>query len=329
MSPFDPYDVLGIPRDADAATVRRAYQKLARRHHPDLAPGDPAAHERFERVLRAYRILGDPDRRRLFDDDRAVALRRPDWVHRSLTTGRIGSESFLEIRAEWMEWLEVGPEEAGSGAPSADGVDLEAELTLDFAEAVRGLTKSFSVQRERPCEDCDGLGRWRRAPCPRCGGRGVVVELERLRVRIPPGVADGTRLRVRGKGRFVPTSASGGREIVGNLLITVTVRPHDYFRRDGLDVHAELPVSFAEAALGGEIEVPTVGGPVRVQLPSGTQGGQRFRLRGKGIQRDGEPTGDHYYTVWIVVPKGLGEADRERIAALPKIDPRKDLPRGL
>jgi len=325
MPAFDPYEVLDVPRDADAAAVRRAYQKLARRHHPDLAPGDPVAHERFELVQWAYRILGDPERRRRFDDGRAEALRRAERearVRGSVRTGRIGTESFLEIRAEWMEWIDPERRRQPASAPASDGADLEAELTLDFSEAVRGVTRSFSVQRERPCEECDGLGGGAAGPCPSCGGRGAVVELDRIRVRIPAGVDDGTLLRLPGKGRAAAAEP-------GDLHLTIRVRPHPYFHRSGLDIHAEVPITFAEAALGTEIEVPTLDGPVKVRLPGGTQGGQRFRLRDKGVRRGAERVGDHYYTVRIVVPEVLDAELEGVLRAVLRVHGDASLRRGL
>ncbi|MGD2115632.1 MAG: J domain-containing protein, partial [Acidobacteriota bacterium] len=323
MRPFDPYEALGVARDADGATIRRAYQKLARRHHPDLAPGDREAVRRFSRIQRAYAVLGDPERRRRFDEGRAEpALERSRRQRRreSVTTGRLGSESFLEIRSEWMEWIDGPPPESSGPDDDRTTADVHAEVTLAFTEAVRGCTTSFSVQRERVCGECRGRGRAGSGRCERCAGRGTVVDLDRMRVRIPAGVADGDRLRLPGKG--APRSAGReGSEDRGDLYVTVRVRPHSYFERRGLDVHAEVPVTFAEAVLGAEIEVPTVNGPVAVRLPAGTQGGQRFRLRGRGAVRGvgrKERVGDHYYTVRIVVPTGaLGPEER---AALERLD---------
>lgn len=332
MSDFDPYEILGVPRDADAAALRRAYQKLARRHHPDLAPGDRVAHERFEQVQRAYWVLSDPERRGRFDAGRSGVVERAAreaGSSDSLRTGRIGTESFLEIRAEWMEWIEAGPD---SVRPEPPVRDLGAELTLDFAEAIRGVTSSFSVQRERPCERCGGLGVRRHEPCARCGGRGAVVELDRLRVRIPPAVDDGTLLRLPGKGPFARSGRSDrsggfdeGRD-AGDLLLTIRVRPHAYFQRDGLDIYAEVPVTFTEAALGADIDVPTIDGPASVRLPAGTQGGQRFRLRGRGIRRDGERVGDHFYTVRIVVPESLDRELADLLRSRDEASPRRSLP---
>ena len=313
---FDPYQVLEIDRDADPVTVRRAYQKLARRYHPDLYPGDPEAERRFLDVARAYRVLSDPRLRHRFDrgpegSERAGGPAAGAARPRGAGT-RFTYEGFLEVHAEWIsEEREESP-----------GDDLTAELTLDFAEAVRGVTTSFSLQRERACEACDGEGdEVSGAPCEACAGRGVVVDLDRIRVRIPPGVDHGTRLRLPAKGT-VP--AEGGEP--GDLFLTLRVRPHAYFRRDGLDVHGELPVTFAEASLGADVEVPTLDGPVRVRLPAGTSGGQRFRLRGRGVKLAGGRAGDHYYSVRIAVPREVDGETRRLIEALPPQDPRRGLP---
>ena len=328
MSPFDPYEVLGIPRDADAVTVRRAHQKLARRYHPDLYPGDPQAEHRFEDVARAYHILSDRELRRRYEAERAEAgrlARGPaprETVRGRGAPARFRYESFLEVHAEW---LAEEPEEAR-------GEDLAAELNLDFAEAVRGVTTSFSVQRERQCPECAGQGEEvTGVPCERCAGRGVVVDLDRIRVRIPEGVDDGTRLRLPGKGKpkttadpGAPAEASGAT--AGDLFLTVRVRPHPYFRRRGLDIQGDLPVTFAEAALGAEIDVPTIDGPVRARLPAGTSGGQRFRLRGRGVSLPDGRAGDHYSTVKIAVPRRIDDETRSLIERLPGHDPRAGLP---
>lgn len=319
MPPFDPYQVLEIDRDADPVTVRRAYQKLARRYHPDLYPGDPEAEQRFLEVARAYRILASPELRRRYDqglveNDRRSGRSQAAAAGRQRTaTARFTYESFLEVHAEWT----------AEEQEELRGDDLTAELTLDFAEAVRGVTTSFSLQRERECDECGGDGEdLAGGPCESCAGRGVVVDLDRIRVRIPEGVDDGTRLRLPGKGN-VP--AEGGD--AGDLFLTVRVRPHPYFQRNGLDVHGEVPVSFAEAALGADLEVPTLDGPVRVRLPAGTPGGQRFRLRGRGVRLSDGRAGDHYYSVRIAVPREVDEETRPLIERLPTEDLREGLPR--
>ncbi|MFW6012174.1 MAG: DnaJ C-terminal domain-containing protein [bacterium] len=335
MASFDPYQVLDVPEDADGATIRRAYQKLARRLHPDLRPGDRDAEKRFQEVARAYRLLSNRELRRRYDEGRLDAERRLEELRGARVTRitrRTGRhfryESFLEVHAEWSESGEWAGEGEGE---ELRGEDLSAEITLEFAEAVRGVTTSFSVQRERECEECSGAGESLSGePCEACAGRGVVVDLDRIRVRIPRGVDDGTRLRLPGKGN-PPAGTEGGESAgrePGNLYLTVRVRPHPYFRRSGLDVHGDLPVSFAEAALGAEVEVPTLDGPVRVRLPAGTSGGQRFRLRGRGVRRPDGRAGDHYYTVRIVVPDTLDDETRRLVENLPRQEPRAGLPKG-
>lgn len=334
MASFDPYRVLDVPEDADTATIRRAYQKLARRLHPDLRPGDREAERRFLEVARAYRLLSNRELRRRYDEGRLDAERRLEELRGArvtrITRGagpHFRYESFLEVHAEWTE----AGEGSGTGAEEARGEDLSAEITLDFAEAVRGVTTSFSVQRERECDECSGAGEELSGePCEACAGRGVVVDLDRIRVRIPRGVDDGTRLRLPGKGN-PPAGADGEapEEVEhGDLYLTVRVRPHDYFRRSGLDVHGDLPVAFAEAALGAEVEVPTLDGPVHVRLPAGTSGGQRFRLRERGVRRPDGRAGDHYYTIRITVPERLDEESRRLVKRLPRQDPRAGLPKG-
>jgi molecular chaperone DnaJ len=321
MSGFDPYEVLDVPRDADGASIRRAYQKLARRNHPDLFPGDPQAERRFEDVARAYHLLSDPERRRRFDAGLletgplpAASRAEGEAAGRERgTPARFTYQSFLEVHAEWT-----------SGEPyEARGEDLAAELTLGFAEAIRGVVTSFSVQRERECDACEGAGEELAGqPCERCSGRGRIVDLDRIRVRIPEGVDEGTRLRLPGKGSPDPERGESG-----DLFLTIRVRPHPYFRRRALDILGDLPVTFAEASLGAEIDVPTIDGTVLVRLPAGTSGGQRFRLRGRGVTLPDGRSGDHYYTVRIVVPRDLDEGTRALLDRLPTADPRAGLPK--
>lgn len=304
MTSFDAYEILEIERSADSITVRRAYQRLARRYHPEFSADDAAA-RRFREVERAYRILADRELRRRYD------------------AGQLPSE-------------EAGREETGPepGTPGRLGpLDVVAEVTLGFAEAVRGSVASLSVQRERRCEACGGRGTTGRTgpgagePCGRCSGHGVLVDLDRVRTRLPAGIADGARLRLRGRGRVPPPAeARTSKGAPGDLYLVVRVRPHPYFERRGLDVHVDLPVTFAEAALGAEIDVPTIDGPVRVRLPAGTPGGQRFRLPARGVRGASGEVGDHYYRVRIVVPERVDDETRALIGRLPREDPRAELP---
>lgn len=315
MAEDDLYRLLRVAPDAGVAEIRRAYQRLARRLHPDLHPGDARAERRFEEAARAWEVLSDPELRRRYDRGDF----RPEGAGGS-RAGRLGSLRGVSVSARIDELIDVVVARDEGRAEGAGAVEevLEADLTLDFAEAVRGTTTSLSVQREKVCPACRG-GPGRRG-CVPCASRGQVVELERIRVRIPPGVDNASRVRLRGRGR---ERADGER---GDLYVSIRVRAHPYFRRQGGDVHAPLPVTYAEAALGGEVEVPTIDGRVRVRLPAGVCSGQRFRLTGRGVARPDGTRGDHLYRVEIVPPTGLDEQSRAALSLLAQTDPRADLP---
>ncbi len=315
----DYYLVLGVPQDADQVTIRRTYQRLARRLHPSLQPADAAAEKRFEAILHAYRILSDPERRRRYDLGKIPrsALRPPPIRRRPTIAPRSLAGQLEELVVELVQF--GGP--AARAPQGAPGVDIESQVSLDLAEALRGVTTSLSLQLELPCGECGGRGSAGGADCQGCGGRGVVVELDRIRVRIPPAVGDGSRMRVRGKGN---PSADGSAR--GDLYLTLKLRPHPYFRRRGADIFAEVPLTLREAALGAEIEVPTIDGPVRVKIPPGTDSGQVFRLRERGMAQPGQGRGDHYYTVQIVVPQAPDEDTRRLLQRLEQPNPRRHLP---
>jgi len=385
MPARDPYEVLGVSADADDAEIRRAFQKIARRSHPDVAPADAASEARFAEAAQAFEVLSDPDLRRRYDASRRRGD-EPEWAARwsaaeevveapggtvrrstrwvevrrgrrppAVRSGRAGERdaggavAAKGIRDEGPRSTPgvVGSSDAGAGrpagaeagrlerperrgdarAPAAEAV-TPVEAVLDFAEAVRGTTRSFPLQREIGCPECGGSGEvgggggesWT-GECGRCGGRGALVELERVRVRLPRAVEDGARLRIPGRG----APLAPGRQ--SDLEIRVRVRPHPYFRREGPDVHADLPVTLAEAVLGADVEVPTIDGPVRVTLPPGTSGGRRFRLRGRGLTPPGGEPGDHYFRVMIVLPERIGEELRRAVRGGRGPDPRGDLPR--
>lgn len=331
MSEPDLYAALDVPADADEAEIRRAYQKLARRHHPELAPGDAEGARRFAAAAQAFEVLSDPELRRRYDRLREAGdageagewveeqWRRVDEVVAALDGGGVmRSSRRVEVRRQVRR-----PVRRSAQAGESPRLDDEAivEVTIDFAEAVRGTTRSFPLQRELGCPDCAGAGRRGGEGCERCGGRGTLIELERVRVRLPRAIDEGDRLRVAGKGRPL----GPGRQ--GDLVLVVRVRPHPYFRRQGLDVHADLPISLPEAVFGAEVEVPTVDGPVRVQIPAGTSGGRTLRLRGRGIAPPGGDPGDHYARITLRLPQRVGDDLREALRRQPAEDPRRGLPR--
>lgn len=313
------YDILGVTRDADANTIRKAYRKLARQFHPDVNPGDNAAEERFKEIARAYDVLSDTEKRRQYDEFGDAALeggfdaeaarraREMFGAHFGQQPGGGPGGFSGEFSFGNLDDLLGGVFNRFGGAEPhrarpARGPDLYASITLDFVDAARGGEQRVTIGRP----GADGS-----------------VRQESLTVRIPAGVRDGGRIRLAGKG-----GASRGAP-PGDLYLDVRVRPHRIFRREGRDLLLEVPVSFREAALGARVEIPTLEGRATVTIPPGTQGGGKLRLRGKGIPAArGHAAGDLIVTVQIAVPRRLDEQGRRAVEALETLDP-SDLRREL
>lgn len=306
----DLYEVLGVSRDADADTLRKAYRKLARRYHPDVNPGDAAAEERFKELSNAYAVLSDADKRRNYDEFGEISLeagfdaeaaRRARAGFGARFQGAPGGGS-----AEWTrEEFSFGGlddlfgeilSQRGRAAGPHRGADLHTEITLDFLDASRGGEQRIQLARPQP----DGS-----------------TKPEAFTVRIPPGVSDGGRIRLPGKGA---PGQKGGPD--GDLYLEVRVRPHRVFRREGRDLHLDLPVSVAEATLGAKVAVPTLEGRATLSVPPGTDSGRILRLRGKGTPDPaGGPPGDLLVHVQIRVPRDLDDAARQRFEELRELDP--------
>lgn len=338
----DYYQVLGVSRDADASEIKKAYRKLARKFHPDVNPGNGDAEKRFKEIQEAYAVLSDADARRQYDTYGSVdgvpgADFDPFRRHAGGRTGWRDAGGFRVDLGDMGGFQDLGDlfgDIFGGGrahrAPPRHrrGADQETAVEIDFEDAVRGTSVVLPVQRQVQCATCGGTGSADRRPCPSCHGAGLVISTERLRVKIPEGVADGTRVRVAGKGG---EGLSGGG--AGDLFVRVRVRPHRFFRREGDNIHTTVPVTFPEAYRGSEIEVGTVHGPVRAKVPPGTSSGRTFRLRGKGVRSaKTRAYGDHLYTVQIVVPKVVSPAGEDAARAVADLydgNPRQGLPRSL
>jgi curved DNA-binding protein len=313
----DLYAVLGVPRTADADAIKKAYRKLAGRLHPDKNPGNKAAESRFKQVNHAYDVLGDDAKRKLYDEFGEDGLREGfdaarqrayrDWAS---TQGR-GGGGFGGGGGVDVEDLFGGGARSPGGFGDifgdfigrarrprgpAKGADFESEVTIDFASAVRGATLELQPQ----------------------GAAGGTVT-----VRIPAGAADGNRVRIAGQGG---PSATGGPR--GDLVLTLHVTPHPHFRREGDDLHLDLPLTIAEAYRGAKVRVPTIEGDVTLKVPEHSQSGQVMRLRGKGVARKGSAAGDLYVHFQVQVPATSEPAVGELIDQLAKFqseDPRQDI----
>jgi len=362
----DFYKALGVARDASPADIKKAYRKLARANHPDSHPGNQAAEERFKAVAEAYDVIGDPDKRKQYDDIRSGLGGFGPFTTTGAGTGgepfdindlfgggasRSGGGGFSDL----FGGMFGGGGRTRTTSQPRRGADIETEATIGFAEAIEGVTVSLRLSSDAPCPDCSGTGAkagtvprvcpdcegvgMRAASvggaftmnetCPTCRGRGLVVDdpcptchgsgrglsSRTISARIPAGVKDGQRIRLRGKG------ASGERGgPAGDLYVTVKVAPHPLFGRRGDNLTLTVPVSFDEAALGAEIKVPTLGGaPVTLKIPAGTPNGRSFRVRGRGVQRTSGQhkgtSGDLIVTVEVQVPARLDAKAREAVLA--------------
>jgi len=358
----DYYKTLGVPKDAKADEIKKAYRKLARTYHPDANKGDTKAEDRFKEISEAYDVLSDTARRKEYDDARALfggggpgGFRVPGGAGGGQTFdfGDIfgGSAGGAGGLGDLLGGI-FGGRGAGGAHTAAPrrGADVESEVTLGFEQAVDGATVSLRMASEQPCPacrgtggrggslphecpTCHGTGQTSRnqggfafaEPCRECRGRGMVVDdpcpdchgsgramgSRSMNVRIPAGVHDAQRIRLRGKG--APGERGGP---AGDLFVTVHVRPHELFGRSGDNLTMTLPVSFAEAALGGEVKVPTLNGaPVTLKLAPGTANGRTLRVRGRGASRKDGTKGDLLVTVEVVVPDKLSGKAREAVEA--------------
>jgi len=350
----DYYQVLGVAKDASSKEILKAYRRLARQLHPDANPGDPSAEDRFKEVSAAYDVLGDETKRAEYDEVRAAGpMGRPGGGQGGFSFnvgdmgGGAGGIGDLFGQMFGRRGQQGG---AAGGAGPRRGADVRAELTVDFEDAVRGLTTTLYLTADAqcstchgngakpgtspqvcgtcggrgvvddnqglfsfssPCPTCQGSGVVIPEPCPTCHGRGVELRQREVRTRIPAGVADGQTIRLKGRGS---PGRNGGP--AGDLLVDVHVAPHERFDRRGKDLMTRVQISFPQAALGGTIEVPTIdGGHVTLRLPPGTQSGSRHRVRGRGID-DGRSSGDLIVTVDVTVPIELSDEQRSAIEAL-------------
>ncbi|HPD31525.1 MAG TPA: J domain-containing protein [Phycisphaerae bacterium] len=310
MSERDYYEVLGIPRNATPDQIKRAYRSLAKKYHPDRNPGDKTAESRFKEVQAAYEVLSDPEKRKLYDQFGHAGARGPTGGWRSgpggqrVYTWKSGGGPDIPIedlddlfsvfaggsgrrkgtgRSIFEEFFKSAGRSGGEfHEQAAAGTDVEHPVELSFEQAVQGTKLDLTLTE------------------PRTGAT------QRITVKIPPGVADGQRIRLRGKG------GSGGPGMpAGDLYIVCRVKPHPYFRREGNDIYLDLPLTISEAALGTRVEIPTLAGRTMLTVPPGTPSGAKLRLKGQGVRVAGKVPGHLYAVVRIVPPKSPTPQQRE------------------
>ncbi|MFZ0595205.1 MAG: molecular chaperone DnaJ [Bryobacteraceae bacterium] len=373
----DYYHTLGVAKGANADDIRKAYRRLARKHHPDLNPGDKAAEERFKKVQEAYDILSDDKKRQMYDQYGFYSENLPP--HPGAGTGRPGTG----MGFEGFDFAEYARQQTGGNGGAAQqetpfegfgggfrdifstlfgkrqrsqtpekGADLEYALSVDFWQAIKGTQVRLNISRQEtcetcggtgsaggnvavcpecdgtgqitqmhgamkfniPCQRCGGTGRLRNV-CPTCRGEGRVSRPDIVEVRIPQGVPNGSRLRVAAKGN---AGTAGGP--AGDLYITIRVEDHPFFKRDGDNIHIQVPLSVSEAGLGAKIEVPTIDGRALLKIPQGTQNGQKLRLREKGVfNARKNARGDEIVEVVLTAPTVHDERTRELLRELAQV----------
>lgn len=332
----DYYDVLGVSKNATEDEVRQAYRKLARKHHPDVNPGDKAAEEKFKDINEANEVLSDPDKRKRYDElgpnwksgpdfTPPPGWQPPEWQGASAGAdfsgyasgfGQGGDGQF----SDFFETLFGQRRGARAGAGfRMGGRDVEAEIALTLEDAHHGGKRTISFEVNDTCPECGGTGQKDNKICLSCRGRGVVRRQKTLDVNIPAGARDGSIIRLAGQGE-------SGSKGAGDLLLHVRILPHPVFTltEDG-DVETELTLAPWEAALGAKVAVPTIDGKVEMTIPVGAQTGQRLRLRGKGPTKRGGSRADEYVKVKVVVPRTLTPKERElfeQLAAESSFNPR-------
>ena len=322
----DYYEVLGIARTADEKEIKRAFRRLARKYHPDANPGNKEAEKKFKEASEAYEVLRHADKRAQYDQFGRAGAGTPGGPG---GPGGAGADGFSWEPGGYGEGADFGGAggfedilgdllgRSGASQRRARGRDVTAEIDLTLAEAYTGVTRQLTLPMPQPCPRCRGRGTiGSGGVCPTCGGQGQVEQTRRLEVKIPAGVQTGSKIRLSNQG------APGPSGVRGDLYLVPHVTPHDVFTRQGDDLYSEVPVSYGEAALGGEIEVLTLDGRVKTRLPGGTSSGKQLRLAGKGMPRmRGGGRGDLYARINIIVPKDLTTEERDLIARLAALRP--------
>ena len=358
----DYYEVLGVDKSASPDEIKKAYRKLAKKYHPDLNPNDKeGAEAKFKEATEAYEVLSDSQKKQQYDQFGHAAFDQTAGGGYGGYGGGFGDFDMGDIFNSFFGGG-FGGQRQNPNAPRR-GRDLGYNIDLTFEEACFGAEREISInhlekcsecggtgaekgttpttcptcngtgqvrtvqrtplgnfQSSRPCDTCGGKGTINKNPCSHCGGNGNMRKNKKVRVKIPAGIDNGQQVYVRGEG---DAGTNGGA--AGDLILNVRVRNHKLFVRQGYDILCDYPISFVQATLGAEIQVPTIDGKVSYSIPEGTQSGTVFRLKGKGVQRlNSTQRGDQYVTIKVEIPKGLSESQKDLLRQFDdKVDPSK------
>ena len=354
LSKRDYYEVLGVDRKATQQALKAAYRKLAIKYHPDKNPGDKQAEERFKEAAEAYSVLIDPQKRTQYDRFGHAGVSGAGDPGGGF--GGDPFADFSDILGDLFGFGDIfGGGRSGRRTRARRGADLRYDFRISFEDAVFGATTKIKIPRQETCDSCNGSGaepgtgpvacaacqgrgqqRYQQGfftisrtcpqcqgsgqiiknPCRRCRGSGRVQREKVLEIKIPPGVDQGSKLRIVGEGEAGPNKGPSG-----DLYVVLSVEEHPFFHRDQNDLHCELPVSFVQAALGTELMVPTLEGTEKMRLPEGTQPGTVFRLRGRGVMSPrGHGRGDQFVKIKITFPKRLSREQRELLLQLDTLE---------
>lgn len=348
MAKRDYYEVLGVSNSVNDADLKKAYRRLAMKHHPDRNPGDEAAEVKFKEAKEAYDVLSDSEKRATYDQYGHAAFENGMGGGAGGFGG--GAGGFGDVFGDMFGDIFGGG--GGGRQRQRRGSDMRYNLSLSLEDAVRGTEVNITVPRmsscktcggsgakkgsspsqcgtchgqgqvrmqqgffsvQQACPQCQGSGSIIKDPCGDCHGQGLVKENKKLSVKIPAGVDEGDQIRLSGEGE---SAGSGG--VNGDLYVSVSLKPHSIFTRDGVDLHCSVPISYASLTLGGELEVPTLEGRAKLKIPAGTQSGKMFRLRGKGVKnvRNAGFVGDLYAEVLVETPVNLTKQQKELLQEL-------------
>ena len=332
----DYYEILGVPRAASDDEIKKAFRKLARKYHPDVAKDKKGAEAKFKEINEAYEVLSDAQKRKRYDqlgaNWKSGADFRPPPGFEGFGRGaqggnfdfHFGGTGFSDFFEQLFGSMGRGGHGGFSGGTTFDrdsaarGADTEGDIMVTLEEAMNGSVRTISLQRAAPCDQCGGSGVRGQKLCPTCGGSGQVERKEQFQVRIPAGVAEGQRLRIPGRGQ----SGAGG---AGDLYLSVKLANHPDFKIEKHDLIYEAEIAPWEAVLGAQISVPLLDGRVDIKIPAGSQSGKRLRLRGRGMPTREGGRGDLFVEVKVQVPEHVSESERalwEQLARESKFNPR-------